>query len=816
MKTHLLTLALLSSSIAASAAVDAEPLDTLPDYGMQHRSSQLFRTYYKSGDLTNYLDNLDDYTTYQTETTGGFAAPDRLTFSVAGNSYRWNRFYLDGFRIDSRFMPGSTTYHADMLTHSLDIDYHTSQLWLTKDAAVPDAITATYNLGGLGGISRGTKQFINLLHLTAQERAYKPMEHRNKMQGLGSVDLNYTLRRGETGYRQHLYFDYGVRKLVDFDETGIDDYYPEDFFELSLDGQLPVKPVRLFDTMNYIIGVSGRSNMGSEFYYGREETAQQNTYSLSLYGTRRRSHTRYTSGLTLAFNTVRHDDLGFSRNLIDQDGEGFEPWQPDGVTSELSYALNLEHRINSWLSFTFDGYNSVMHFAPRQNSFSNAVYLRQVGEPFTPLYVYDWSSEAFASGLLENTASLRFHRRLTRWLDFKANIDVTIDAMLVKDRSMFRPNWQVMAGFRIAPCKWFEMEVNLSRNRVAFNYDDIRYFSKRYMNGDVHYWLDGNGNQRLDDGERGGYFLSTGGASRSKVELLHQPAYFVLDIPIHFRFGRHTISFLNSYRKYFNTWMTSFGGDAGDYGHYVTADDGTQVFMFDGGKPVDYVVGYLPKSYMHKDGWTDFISNTPYYFSSVIKYEYVGPRFFAMLSWQSYLMAGFAGLGNGPIVNDIAALTETTANPNALVKGIGRYDQDRAYIARLHLGWNIDEHFSFALTGKFKDGQPFSGFNYVTERNADGSTQVAVWNRRTKGINPLDGDFGSREDMFFNFDLRASYKGSIRKRPVEVEVLCYNIYDFGTELTEYCFNPDYSVGHGRFAMSECIPRGLAVSLKVGL
>ena len=415
-------MALLSSSIVASAAVDAEPLDTLPDYGMQHRSSQLFRTYYKSGDLTNYLDNLDDYTTYQTETTGGFAAPDRLTFSVAGNSYRWNRFYLDGFRIDSRFMPGSTTYHVDMLTHSLDIDYHTSQLWLTKDAAVPDAITATYNFGGLGGISRGTKQFINLLHLTAQERAYKPMEHRNKMQGLGSVDLNYTLRRGGTGYRQHLYFDYGVRKLVDFDETGIDDYYPEDFFELSLDGQLPVKPVRLFDTMNYIIGVSGRSNMGSEFYYGREETAQQNTYSLSLYGTRRRSHTRYTSGLTLAFNTVRHDDLGFSRNLIDQDGEGFEPWQPDGVTSELSYALNLEHRINSWLSFTFDGYNSVMHFAPRQNSFSNAVYLRQVGEPFTPLYVYDWSSEAFASGLLENTASLRFHRRLARWLDFKANI----------------------------------------------------------------------------------------------------------------------------------------------------------------------------------------------------------------------------------------------------------------------------------------------------------------------------------------------------------------------------------------------------------
>ena len=121
-----------------------------------------------------------------------------------------------------------------------------------------------------------------------------------------------------------------------------------------------------------------------------------------------------------------------------------------------------------------------------------------------------------------------------------------------------------------------------------------------------------------------------------------------------------------------------------------------------------------------------------------------------------------------------------------------------------------------ALTGKFKDGQPFSGFDVMIEKDGQGNTQAAMWNTRTKGINPLNGDFGSREDMFLNFDLRASYRGTIRRRPVELEVLCYNIYDFGTELTEYCFTPDKTVGHGRFAMSECIPRGLAISLKVGL
>ncbi|HJD52615.1 MAG TPA: hypothetical protein IAA93_02650, partial [Candidatus Avibacteroides avistercoris] len=84
MKRILLIQTLILSCLAAQGQ-DTAPLDTLPGYGSQHRSSELFRTFYRSSDLSNYLDNLDDYTTYQTETTGGFASPDRLTFSVSGN-----------------------------------------------------------------------------------------------------------------------------------------------------------------------------------------------------------------------------------------------------------------------------------------------------------------------------------------------------------------------------------------------------------------------------------------------------------------------------------------------------------------------------------------------------------------------------------------------------------------------------------------------------------------------------------------------------------------------------------------------------------
>lgn len=816
---------LLSTLLLCVAGVSAgEPAvnDSLPVWGSKHRSSRFFHEYYHTNDFIYYLDNLDDYTVYQSETTGAFNTPDRLIFSIEGNSYQWNRYYIDGFRTDSRFLTGSTFYIPDMYTHSFDMDYHRSGIYFNTDAVVPNSVRVTYNVGGLGGISAGTKQFINLFHKSAAERFYKPVEYRNHIVGAGSVALDYAVPVNGKSYMQSLSVDFGRRKIVDFDEYGISDFYPEDYFKINLAGQLPVEPSRLFDRVNYIFHASQRDNMNSESYYSRDETARLNSYSLSFYGVGRNEDTRYTSGLTLALNKVAHDNLNYMRNLIDQDGEGFEPWYPDGYNTELSYALNLEHRVNRYMAIVFDGYNSLLNFSPSQSHFSNAVYMRMPYEDFHSLYVYEWNSQAFWSGLFENTLGLKVERRWAPWIDFRAGVDLTFDAMVLRDKSMFRPNWQARVGFDIHPCSWFEMELNLSRNRVAFNYDDVRYLSNRYLNGDIYYWKDRNGDNIYQSDERSDYFTSTGGKYRKTAELLKQQTYFALDLPINFTFGNHRISFLNSFRKYFNTWLTRFDGEASDYGHYVQSENGQEIFFLNSGSPANYVVGYYPKEYMDSKGWGSLLTNTPYYMSSLIKYEYTGPKFFFMLSWQSFMMAGTSALGNGPIQNNIGALSESTANPNTQYKRIGRFDQDRAYIARMHVGYNINSHISVALTGKFKDGQPFSSFNTMLIADEMGNEQAAVWNDRTKGINPFDGDFGSREDAFFNFDLRASYRGNIRRMPFELEVLCYNIYDFGTELTEYTFNPNYAYKtalpnkEGRFAMSQSIPRGLLFSFRLGL
>ena len=80
------------------------------------------------------------------------------------------------------------------------------------------------------------------------------------------------------------------------------------------------------------------------------------------------------------------------------------------------------------------------------------------------------------------------------------------------------------------------------------------------------------------------------------------------------------------------------------------------------------------------------------------------------------------------------------------------------------------------------------------------------------GINNLDGHFGTREDAFFNFDLRATGYIPIGDKTLELQLTCYNIFDFGTGLTEYNIGPN--IPESRYSLSLCIPRGLLFSAKI--
>jgi hypothetical protein len=162
-------------------------------------------------------------------------------------------------------------------------------------------------------------------------------------------------------------------------------------------------------------------------------------------------------------------------------------------------------------------------------------------------------------------------------------------------------------------------------------------------------------------------------------------------------------------------------------------------------------------------------------------------------------------------------------------QGNCRLDQDKSFILRLQVTYNACRYFSLGLNAKFKDGQPFSTF-YEQRRVVDGHQQIAIVHSDAKGINLINNAFGKREDAFFNLELKATGRWWVKDVPMSLEVLCYNIYDFGTALTEYTFDqythPTYphwtqdlgqaTMKNSRTTMSMCIPRGLLLTLRVGL
>ena len=125
--------------------------------GIDTVSSEWFRDWYQWGDLKHYLDNNNDVSVYQSETTGDWTAPEPLIVSLNGNSYRWNRYYLNHFRLDSRVTAGDAFYTPDMYAHSMAIDYNRGAMYWTPDTVRASHVRLSGQGGNVGGYSYSAK-----------------------------------------------------------------------------------------------------------------------------------------------------------------------------------------------------------------------------------------------------------------------------------------------------------------------------------------------------------------------------------------------------------------------------------------------------------------------------------------------------------------------------------------------------------------------------------------------------------------------------------------------------------------------------------
>lgn len=766
--------------------------------------AEYFRKWYHRSDLIYYLEAHNDHTIVETHAVGQWWKPDRLNVAIAGLPCTMSSYTIDGMRVDDRFAPGNTVFVPNMQRFDLFLNTHNASMNFSRDTAAGDYVQASYNFGqvGKGGPAAGTAAIVHIFHRTAMESAdtYKHISHRRHLAGAGNVDAAYTFRdKDGNGYRQHIYADYGQRLITREDECGIidsDPLYKANYYKVQADGLLPMKPNSAFAELGYRLNFSGKEDGGSEYLYNYNEVFDLKNYTGQIYA--RRKH--LTTGLTWATNVVHHHDREFRKNIIDQDGESFAPWVADGNNHELSWTVNYEQPVLDWLKVHVRGYNSFLYFRPEVEHWTNTVYLRSpVATSATDIYRYEWSSNAYAAGLLENTFGLSADYKICKVLDLHAHLDFTLDGMILRGKSKVSPNWQAGISFDLHPCSWFEIGLSIAHERMPYNSDYIRYFSDDYMNGKIYY----AGTNDL--------FATTGGKYHTYASGLHQTSYFEVHIPIRFHYKGHEIVLQNSYRKFFNVWHTFFDRDASEYGAFVP-ESKASVFYQNAGEKY-FEVGTTPGF-----GKNVFL-NSPYYFSQLSRYTYTGRVVTVSLSWQSMQCAGYTGLGNGANSNTIGVLSETTANPNTTniitnpngkYKGVSRMDLDKGFVLRFYLGYNICKYVQAGLTFKWTDGKPFTSYHYFQN-----GKQVAVLPDDSRGTNPTDNNFGTRHGAVFNFDLHLQGKWTVNGTPMRLNVECYNIWDFCHDLAEFSFVQDIPQAT-RSSVIMNVPTGIIATYTVDL
>ena len=766
--------------------------------------TEFFREWYHRSDLIYYLEALSDHTIAETTTYGQWWIPERLAIAVEGLPSTVDRYYIDGMRTDDRFQAGSSLYVPNMQQYNLCINTHTSQLYFSLDSTSRDYVQATYNIGQLGNgePAWGTSAIFNITHRSPMESAdtYKHITARRHLTGAGTLDAAYTIKDTQgKGYRQHIYAAYGQRNITRENHQGLildNPLYQADYYKVQADGQLPICTNSVFDYLGYRMNISGREDGGSELLYNYGEVYDHKNYSGMLYAKGK----HLTTGLNWSTNIVSHDNQEFSKNILDQDGESFDPWIADGNTHELSWAVNYDQSLTDWLSVHVDAYNSMIHFNPKNQHFTNVVYMQSpIDEHAKDLYRYEWESNAYTGGLLENTFGLKAHYDMNEKLSLNAHLDITLDAILLRNKSKVNGNIQAGINLDLHPCKWFEMGVSLSHERMPYTVDQLRYFSDDYMNANVYY-------ARTDE-----LYATTGGKYHHYKKGLLQTSYLELDIPIHLHFGKHEIVLQQSYKKFFNAWHTNYLGAPEDYGYYQD-HNGVDVFYLNGGIQ-EYEVGVAP---VFGNNW---LMNSPYYFSQLTRYTYTGRKVLVSVSWQSMQASGYCGLGNGFQTNNLGALSETTANPNTSNvidnqggehRGVGRYNLDKGYVCRFYLAYNICEWLQAGMTVKWTDGKPFTDYMYYANNN-----QVSILPKESRGTNPTDGNFGKRHCAKYNIDLHIQGKWQVRNIPMRLNIECYNMWDFCHDLAEMSFVQDIPYAH-RASMIMDIPVGLLATYTIEL
>jgi|GEM_PF-5364180 hypothetical protein len=505
-------------------------------------------------------------------------------------------------------------------------------------------------------------------------------------------------------------------------------------------------------------------------YYNNYEELKNENVENENFETIQSNEKKFLYSFYFIKDIIQHNDIDFSFDIYDPDGEGLFPLYPDGVFNIIKIDLNNINIANfknifendnliSNLNIYFDLSLNNYYYNKNNDFWENLVYFKNdlygkvknySGNQFFINHVYNINFES--TSILFSNINILFNSGV--------NFNLYLNDRFVNTLFLASPFFDLkISGLNSE--SFIYPYIKIYKKNVLLNYQYIKYLNPDFYNIYI-YQKDLSGDYILID-TQGGKFTKVD--SNLKLPSIYGlEAGFDINISKNFKFNLTLGGYI-----LFNKFILIFDKN---YDNYLYSEniDGFDVYFLKEGEKY-----YVFKN--NKSNYKDYSVFLKFSFEYNLK-----DKFFFDISFKMYQTLGITTFGNGFTNNDLLSLDYSFSNPNTYTSfkdktSYGRTYDDRAYNFNFKIGYSIFNDFKIFLMINYLDGQPFAFYKIFKSS----SGQIALIYDTIQAENYLGIKGGPREDSIWKIHLKIEIKDIFI-------ITVYNLIDIGNELGENQFS----------------------------
>lgn len=744
-----------------------------------------------------FLEDFNPDATFLIEESNGFSLVDIPRVYYEGDPFTRFGWFVDGYSVGSGLYAGAPGMilpfsAVDRYAIQGDSPLRARSGFFTNSRSM-DANTSDIHLSGLAPNMGGYCPFMTFLNEThPADRATDLNDTRRKFRSNFFLDGMIVRNLRRTAWMTAFTYYNADRQFNDFNAR--DTVFREPASAALFFSKYSVELNE--STLDYTLAYNRLKRGGLFAELGRlpQETYEQKKTAWFL-GTRfTGSRLRAHGSLLMEREDLSPQRENFSKDLMDNDGEGFFPFERWGSFSSLTLSLGVE-KDTRCLLWDRTNHRIVANvtcgiLSGREETFEHNAILFDG----TPDRVILWGDgESYRNSNLRGDLGVLSRTLLADWLTLFTDLELRYQGLRFgaeeNNVGFFRPSYDIGLFF----LKGRNPEIMLSYGRMPYSLgpEESFFLETQRASGSIHGWTDGNGDGSYTHGEEGAITGFTGGRYHGADPGLRIPAKERLSIHLSCRLNqRFRLRVKGLYKRIRNDLWVRF---TEEYGHFEVVD-GRSLYFFD--RPYERME--LTNITFDKD---------PFYAQFLISVEgKKEKRWYFFFSFLAHIGMGHTAFGNGPGANDIGVISESQADPNTWLNGYGRTDGDRGFVSRLYFGFHLTRRLFLGMHVKYRDGDPFAFYDAH-----DGIDQWIITQKTIQGENEKGLKGGPREDYIGSIGAKLTYTFPLFGKESRLYLSGHNVLDIGNELSEYVFS-----GGTRNAQELQIPRSLRFGLTIGL